>query len=40
MNFVFGSGLNKNIPSKSPLVKNFSKSLFGDIGVEVNSPSD
>ena len=35
----YGSGLNKTIPTKSPLFKGFTNALVGDDGVE-NSSND
>jgi hypothetical protein len=34
----FGSGLNGNIPSKSPLCRNLKLSLVGDTTSDVESP--
>ncbi len=38
MKIVFGSGLGGNVPSKSPLYRNFKLSLIGDSHSDVESP--
>jgi hypothetical protein len=38
VNIVFGSGMNKRVPSKSPLYKNLKYSLEGDNCNDVYTP--